>query len=498
MTVVDLRIVCVFGVLCGVLLRAAPASITTYDQRQQGEYNLQVDVDDVALVFLPGGGDFAQRNAQLKMANQMEQILGRRAVSRKKHKKPANCTATKPEEATSSGYGPTTGSTLTSVYPDIQTDGGKPSAAVSQGNAVYPAPVEEVPAAVDGDRTVVGYDPYSVTPDTPNIFDIGLRGGHLAETAAGHETVTVKTMDRPAADTTTISDAGPEGPPRIDRVKPVEVDSGVNLAVTSVQSSDVNTAEKIMDGPSKTVNEFTKIADVANLNLKTGGENDPTAEMVAVNTVQKSTEATTAGSADKSVNTPNANNADTARVSTKTAAVDKPVEMVAMKTMEKPNFAETLKVVKKSSNAAAATKTATVAETDVTATSTDLNKKPTEMVAMKTVEKPLNVGSTDPIGKSEGITTSTKLVEIQENKKTPSDPVETTVVSKSAQKVTELVAVKTVEIPATVTTVKSVNSVKTGSPKTTLSSNGSTVLRKVGDRKPLPLITLEVAPPKVV
>jgi len=50
--------------------------------------------------------------------------------------------------------------------------------------------------------------------------------------------------------------------------------------------------------------------------------------------------------------------------------------------------------------------------------------------------------------------------------------------------------------------VKSVISVKTvikpGIQKSTLSSNSSTIMRKVGDRKPLPTITLEVATPKVL
>jgi len=514
MAVVDLRIVCVLGVLYGtnnVLLRAAPASVT-YDQRQHGEFNLQVDVKDVALVLLPGGdgGVFAQRNAPLKVANQMQQIFGRRAEPKKKHKNCAATTTAKPEQLTGSGggYGPSTAGSAapSSVYPETQTVDGKPSAAASQENAVD--------SGVNDVKTIVDYDPYSVTPDTPNIFDMGLRGGHLTAVDV--------------ADATVVSDRPEKEPPNTDRVKPTETDSEETPAAASVQSSNVNTA----DEPSKTVNQSVKVADSSS---KTDGKNDPAAvNMVTVKTVRKPAETIAVQES-----------ADTARVSTKTAAVDaRPVEMVAMKTMEKPIHAEALKAGDKPTGA--------VTESEVTSTSVNLNKKPVEMVALKPVDKttvaeaskvattkpavdtvtvktavaepdvtatstdsgnkkptetdygkPSNAGSAESLEKSEGIAASTKLVGIQENKKTPNDPVdETTVVSRSVPKVTEMVAVKTMENPAALTSAKNVTStknvMKSGSPKTTLSSNSSSILRKVGDRKPLPLITLEVATPKVI
>lgn len=571
--VVDLRIICVLGVLCcnEVSLRAAPASVT-YDQRQQGEFNLQVDVNDVTMVLLPGG-DFAQRHAQLKVTDHVQQILGRYAgsatESRKKHKKPVvNCTATatKPEEATAGGHG----STAATVYPETA------AATPGQGNVVDVAPEKRVPAGEDSSKptVVVPYvDPYSVTPDTPNIFfETGLRGGYLAagHAAAAAEMVTVKTVqDRvgPAANATTSGSnvAGLDGFDESPHV--VKTDSGEKPDVTSsdvLQSSDPNSA--------KTTGGETKFPTAA----------AAAAEMVAVKTVQKSTTETitVVGSVDKSAANaqPDANNADAgARVhSTKTA----PVEMVAVKTMERPVFAEALKADDKPSatiDAAAATKADSkekpttdetvekptfaetskaakkpadavaiedvVTETDVTSTSVSLNRNPAEMVAMKTVgmpnaaaaeastrvvKKPVNTAAAEPqlnrkpaemvamktvaekpsgavsavnfTEKSEGIVTSTKLVE---NKNNNNSAVQTNVVSRSAPKVTEMVAVKTVESPATVAMVKSVTpaktTTKTGSPKTAmLSSNGSSILRKVGDRKPLPLITLEVVPPEVV
>jgi len=173
-----------------------------------------------------------------------------------------------------------------------------------------------------------------------------------------------------------------------------------------------------------------------------------------------------------------------------------PAEMVAVKTVEKPTFADALKAAK---NPAEVQADAVKAAAD--AQSVDLSKNPIETVPTKTMENPPTaVRSTGTIENS-GITTSTKLLEVQEDTKKQSIPSDENIVSRSsAPKQTEMVAVKTVENSATVKSVVSVKTViKPGIPKTTHSANSSSlIMRKVGDRKPLPTIKLEVATPKVL
>jgi hypothetical protein len=119
------------------------------------------------------------------------------------------------------------------------------------------------------------------------------------------------------------------------------------------------------------------------------------------------------------------------------------------------------------------------------------------MIAMKTMEKPSSA-----VTAVDGSETGAVPTEMQPLRKKPAGEPDETIVSRSAPKLTEMVAVKTMENPATVSTMKSVIAVKTvikpGTPNTTVLSNGSSVMRKVGDRKPLPSVSLDVAPPIAV
>lgn len=580
-----MRIVCVFSVLCAAALEAAPT--VTYDQRQQGEFNLQVDLDDVAIVLLPGG-EFRQKSV---LADRMvHQIFGRRrngaaGSPKKKHKPAANCgatapnavvTTTKPAEVPDNGYGET------SAYPADRPN---------TGNNV-PAPVSEInePAGLDGEKILSYYDPYSVTPSTPDIFNKNVfQANAAAEDSAGMvltpaagaagETVTeltemvaVKTVDKPAASATdpmtssaaaAVSDGNT--PAAADEtnfdeklvsvpadVKTVEKISHAHETVKTgemptnedSESSNEMSAVPIADKPS--VQEAENSAKVSAVDDAKPEDDNKSVEMVAMKTVDKPTTTAADAIAAESVGKSAANilpvqdatemNGPVQMVAMKTmekptssetlkfakkpvdavpevagvpamTPIDSsknPTEMVAVKAAEKPTFAEALKAAKKPVDAGAV-QNAAVPEMGVSAATTSLesSKTPIEIVTLKTAENPSNVWSANSIEKSEGITTSTKLVEIQEEKRTPNDPAAVeTVVSRAAPKLTEMVAVKTMENPATVTTVKSVTSVKTviksGTPKTTLSSNGSSILRKVGDRKPLPSITMEIAPPKVI
>lgn len=601
-TFVRIVVCCVLAVavFCGTAGRAAPT--VSYDQRQNGEYNLQVDMEDVAIVLLPGGGDdFAQRTAMFGGGKLAHQVFGRRAGnSKKKHKKPvANCTATATATTTSNPEVPSSSpaiTTTTEEYEEVASSGQEKYQEetyvlhpvvhhVHQTGAVQNPKTDDVP---DPDR------PPAVTPG--NVV--------ASSTANAEQMVAVKIVEKPTA-TGTIPAAGEAiiasgGPAEMVAVKTVEkstqptyrpsvdvtgdanVDGGsvVNKPteksvattfderpVVSVGSSaaDEKTGTKTADGetavntggmgtespkvavdaadpkvdttvvPTRTVEEHVaesveKVADhpVA-VNVTDGADGtrtipknaDEPIEMVAMKTVEKPTapaaEQPEKSAADVAVNT-QAENA-------KEQTADGPVEMVAMKTVEKPTVAEKTvekptvagKTVEKPtfSEALKSPKTpvdsdgpvknhVVVTEASITAT-VDLNRKPAqEMVAMKTVEHPASGAGT--MEKS-GVSTGTKPLEVHQQvdfdkNVTPIPIADEAIVSRSAPKVTEMVAVKTMENPATTTSVKTVVSVKTmmkpGIPKTAMSSNGSTIMRKVGDRKPSPSVTLGVAPPKVV
>ncbi|XP_060870038.1 uncharacterized protein LOC132944612 [Metopolophium dirhodum] len=530
--VVALQIVCVLAVFCGAL-HAAPT--VTYDQRQQGEFNVQVDVDDVAIILL-ASEEFAQR--AILQGNKVQQIFGRHngVKSKKKHhKKPANCSTiatANPEVPYSSESPPTYLPTSSQGYEELYSTSSQDSL---QGVVIVAdvVPVfENVPADLGGQKAIASHASYPevTTPSAAaqNAFE---KNFDSAETGAGDvavnssEMVAVKTVEKPAvgatvgtnnitetaaietvdksADATTTSSEIANGDSETN-IKTDEILS-TNFEEKPVSiSSDIKTVEKITNDETVKNNETpeknTEDKSYENTTVKIVetveiGEVKP-AEMVVIKTIEKPTDSATSGGfvEEPAVDASRVNVLDS-QVDTKTT--NEPTEMIAIKPVEKPTFSEVLKVVKKPVDAADTGKAAD-AQTSIT-TSVDLSKSPTEMVAMKTLENPQTaVGPTDTVEKS-GITTSTKLVEIQEDTKKPSIPSIENIVSRSAPKQTEMVAVKTMENSATVKSVISVKTViKPGVQKSTLSSNSSLIMRKVGDRKPLPTITLEVATPKVL
>lgn len=530
--VVAFQIVFVSAVFCGAL-HAAPT--VTYDQRQQGEFNLQVDVDDVAIILLPSD-ELAQR--AILQGNKVQHIFGRHSgvkSKKKHHKKPANCTmaTTSPEVPYSSESPPTTVPTSSQGYEELYS-----TSSSSQDKlkdvvpvAVAAAPVFEqvnVPADIDDQTSIVNHDrnPEDTTPNATlqnNTFEENVDSTETASggvTVNSSEMVAVKTVEKPA---TVV-----EQPNNITEMKTVEKSADATISQTSEVVNDSKTDEKAVEilptnfeekpvsisSDVKTVDKITndetiKVNETFEKNTNTEGKSNEIttvkivetveigevkpAEMIVVKTIEKPTNVVIHEELiDKSaVDASRVNVLDT-QVNTKTTN-EPATEMIAMKTVEKPTFSEVLKVVKKPMEATDAVKAAD------TTTTVDLSKNPTEMVAMKTIETPQTTGGlTDTLEKS-GITTSTKPVEIQEDTKKQSIPSVENIVSRSSPKQTEMVAVKTMENS---TTVKSVISVKTvvkpGIQKSTLSSNSSLIMRKVGDRKPLPTITLEVATPKVL
>lgn len=537
--VVALRIVCFSIVFCGAL-HAAPT--VTYDQRQQGEFNVQVEVDDVAIILLANDG-LAQRD--ILQGNKVHQIFGRHnsVKSKKKHhKKPVNCTVqtVKPEVPYSElppTYLPTSSQGYEELY-STSTSSQDKLQAVAPAAAAAPVSEINIPVDLDDQKTIVSRDRYSeaTTPsETPNPFEKNFDSP--VTPAAGiavnpSEMVAVKNVEKPAAvvgatvETNNITEmvaiqtvekAADETALQVSEiangsntdVKTIETLSTnfEEIPVSVLSSSDVKTVDKITNDetikvhetPAKNTNTEDKSNEITTVKIVESekiGEVKP-AEMIVVKTIERPTDGATNEELveESAVDVSRVNGLDT-QVIKKTT--NEPTEIITMKTVEKPTFAEALKVVKKPVNATDADKTADTQATDIT-TSVELSKSPIEMVAMKTMDTPQTaVGLTSSIEKS-GITTSTKLVEIQEDTKKQSIPSVENIVSRSATKQTEMVAVKTVENS---TTLKSVISVKTmikpGIQKSSLSSNSSLIMRKVGDRKPLPTITLEVATPKVL
>ncbi|KAE9533164.1 hypothetical protein AGLY_009592 [Aphis glycines] len=536
--VVALRIVCVLSVFCGIL-QAAPT--VTYDQRQQGGFNLQVDVDDVAIILLPGD-EFAQRGI-LQGSDKIQQIFGRRhgVKTKKKHKKPVNCaagTTVNPEvpysELSSTTDFPTSSQGYEELYststssPEKLLQDVEPSVAASPVSEIN---VPSVPTDLDGQKIILSSDQISAAT-SPSAFE---KKDHLGETAgsvavSSSEMVAVKTVEKPTAvdgatETNNITEKVAiqtvKKYTEVTKSQASEISNGSKTDVKKIEtlstkfeenpvsvSSNVKTAEKITNDEiikvdktpakdSNTEDKSNKMTTAKILETVEFEEVKP-AEMVVIKTMEKPTD----GGANKHeefvdetvVNASRVNGLET-QVNTKTT--NEPTEMVAMKTLEKPTFAEALKVVKKPTDATDAVKAADTQAGKTT--SVDLSKSPVELVAMKTMETPHSaVELTSAIEKS-GITTSTKLVEIQEDKKIQNISSVGNIVSRSALKQPEMVAMKTVENSSTVKNVTSVKTVvKPGIPKSTASSNSSLIMRKVGDRKPLPTITLEVATPKVL
>lgn len=579
------RIVCVvLAVFCaGASGAPAASAVTSYDQRQQGEYNLQVDLQDVAILFLPGS-EFAQRNAfhgaghAFKRTNFQNFLLGRHrnAVGlKKKHKN-------KLTEVT-----PATG------YNDFVTSTEKPSAQVLP---VGQLPAASIPSQGSSDAVkqipkngehVSEDDPYSVTPSTQNFSEINalLEENGEVDDCYADEMVAVKIIEKPEVSTTTdIKTDSPEtddtknveiptdsktrtssdddGKAESKPINTVSSDSGEKQvassdskateqketnAKTENKSNEITTikttdrksetaenanvtepslkkedkpaetvAKKTTEIPTDTANsaESVRKSTVGGATIVTNPDTQdakkavvPT-EMVAMKTVEKPADGKVASeSAGKTgVGVANANKPDTQANTKKTNG--SPVEMVAMRTVEKPTLAGGLPAGRNPGGADTAAVKAAVAaavKAAVAAATTDTGvvvqsqamagKKPIEMVAVKKIDRPASGVA------SSGTPADTAALRPAEDAKiTPAKTAaeETAVVS------TEMVAVKTMENPATMATVlKSVLSVKAvikpGTvPKTTHTLNGTSIMRKVGDRKPLPSIMLEVAPPKLV
>uniref|UniRef100_A0A2S2NHV5 Zonadhesin n=1 Tax=Schizaphis graminum TaxID=13262 RepID=A0A2S2NHV5_SCHGA len=530
--VVALRIVCVLAVFCGAL-QAAPT--VTYDQRQHGEFNLQVDVDDVAIVLLPSD-ELAQRGI-LQNSNKMYQILGRRngvKLKKKHHKKPVNCMATtvNPEvpysELPSTSYLPTSSQGYEELY-SVSTSSQEKLQDIIPAAVASPVFEANVPTALDSLNTTSS-DSYSEVI-TPSPFE---KKDHLEVTSGSvavnsSEIVAVKTVEKPTVvgsvvetnnNTEMVAIQTVEKSTDVTSLQASDISKGSKTDVKTIGtlstnfeenpvsvSSDVKIVDKITndeiikvdDTPTKnsnTVDKSNEITTVRILETIEIKEVKP-AEMIVIKTMEKPTDGGTISEEFVDETVVDASRVNGLETQVNTKITNEPTEMVAMKTIEKPTFSEVLKVVKNPMDAADAVKS-----TDTQAnktTSVDLNKSPVELVAMKTIESPhTTVRTTTSIEKS-GITTSTKLVEIQEDTKMQSRPSVENIVSRSAPKQTEMIAMKTVENSATVKSVISVKTViKPGIPKSTLSSNSSLIMRKVGDRKPLPTISLEVATPKVL
>lgn len=539
---VALRItVCVFAaVVCGTVV-GAPASVT-YDQRQQGEYNVHVDMDGVAIVLLPGGGGelFAQRSAAVggdKVHQNM--LFGRHrngatnnhVLSKTKHKKPATSPAPAAAAAETAASA-AEAAPATAVHCGTAAAGSVFTAPAAAAAAAATAAPEEIPS-INFNESPPSYSatdkypgiallsmstqqswgdlkPVSETFNPPDVYN----GNTIRKSAAVHAddydpySITPSTLD-----SFTQKVVSPE--PEDAAVKTVDNTTTVHNPEIPADDATANAEPTDGDGVSTSPEEIPKTPSAG---VKTVEKPEVVADITAKITAdEKQTEKTMehhtgvdgkpAESVEKSAQQDIAIVNNAGLMKTNDGDDDNgPKEMVAMKTVEKPTFAEALKAAKNPE--------------DPVYAPNDSVKSPTEMVAVKTAVaeplKPVNVEFTDAAGgetRAGSITTSTKVVELLqggENAPRKSAGVVETVVSRrtatAAPTQTEMVAVKTVENLATVTTAKTVSSVKTvmksGNTKTIIapsSTVGSTAaVRKVGDRRPLPSIALEVAPPKLI
>lgn len=589
------RIVCVALALFYAGASGAPAeAVTSYDQRQQGEYNVQVDVKDVAIMFIPGsefaqrtlfqgGGHAATANDHHHNYNNVNKAWARHrnAIGLKHKNKPTEATM-HDSPATSTGKPPL----MQGLLQSVPLEHGAPQLLASVPSPGYSAAPPQVPA--NDKQFVSEEDPYSVTPSTANFSEIDVllaENGETTDDCYNDEMVAVKIIEKPEVSTTvgtinnnladTVGTQNVESPAdvkvRTNLDSSAEVDTKLinDFGEKQVASSDPKTTEqketpaypKPEDKsnetmPIKTTDHKSNMTEKVNTtstepNLKK--EDKPAAEILTKKAAEIPADtATIAKSVGKGVvsSATNVNNPDTQQDTKKTnvpiemvamktiekpvdvvelaaesvektdagtASVNKPettvdtkkvngspVEMVTMRTVEKPTFIGALQTVRNPAGGA----DAAAAETGVTVQSQAVaGKKPTELVAMKKIEKPLNnvtPFTTSTVDSRNAASTKPATTLHGTDDAKPAAAQETVIVSKTITKPIEMVAVKTVENPTTVAAVlKSVLSVKAvikpgSTPKTTHTVNGTSIMRKVGDRKPLPSITLEVASPKVV
>lgn len=521
------RIVCALAALCGAA-RAAPMTVT-YDHRQHGEFNLQVEADGVAVVLLPGGSAadmFLDRKHYGVTGEKLQQIFGRRhgvEVSRKKKKPVAqNCTstATQPEKPytdlpvhpTAAAIGSTSTTRLPVESPE-QYASESPAPYVSESpfqqtpkeNAAAVVTPEDLDVRLGTDHrhyirpgTAVE-DPYSVTPDTPDIFPRtethGDGDGDHVDVDDDDDAAVATVTELPSETTALVARdaaaAAPETKPSPEAVQT----GGFEEKPASAPSSDVKTVDKPAVGADDDVAEDAAKAHAkpaADADAKTvdkpavGAEDDDEVEDAAKVHAKPAAADVKPQTEDKPAAAVAAKTESSTDKTSAEAAKKPAVEMVAMKTMEKPTVSEPLKVVQ-----AKIKQPSPSAET------------PAEMIAMKTIEKPSSATADKSGIAAKPVVEAPAQGDAAKSGDGP--PAESVV---SVSKPIEMVAVKTVDSPGAMTTVKSVVSVRTvirpaGSPKTAaaavaMSSNGTSIMRKVGDRKPLPSVTLEVSHPKVV
>ncbi|XP_025413362.1 endochitinase A-like [Sipha flava] len=504
----------IFCVLTAVLwdsgIWAAPT--VTYDQRQHGEYNLRVDLDDVAVLLLPGSELFAQRTA---LTPGLFKIFGRRnggGVGGHSKKKQKNCSTTTTTTTTTS----TTTERPEVPYGEIAPSPGSSSQGyeevaqgpeeIAQGDVLPSVSTGPEKTAVFAEpdlndrlvesanrKTVSTSDLLYVTPTNVPAGDHAVEAGDVVAVAddkfAVSEAVTgltemviVNTVEKHAGSSTAIPDDLDEV--QAD-VKPIK-----NEPSAVLWSPDVKTASDETKKTEETATVAAKAEEIVISSEKSNAVEKPEKHAVPTSTAT----GTENKSALKSTDVEKSISSADEKSGGVTGADVEPVEMVAMKAVAKPTSAGTSKVVPKLAAADTATKSSATGNVGVPSSD---GVVVTEMIAMKTMEKPSSA-----VTAVDGSETGAVPTEMQPLRKKPAGEPDETIVSRSAPKLTEMVAVKTMENPATVSTMKSVIAVKTvikpGTPNTTVLSNGSSVMRKVGDRKPLPSVSLDVAPPIAV
>ncbi|XP_050421262.1 enolase-phosphatase E1-like [Adelges cooleyi] len=597
---VDLRTICrliaAAAVFCTLTL-AAPVSrkTVTYDQRQNGEFNLQVDLEDVALLFLPSD-EFLSRRSGL-LGDKTLQMYERRhnGNSRKKQK---NCATTteknipekvtteknKPEKVTTEkntpennnygtgGSGPNTPNGAntdiennipeTQAGPEEQSD---PSA-MDKLSAQLSNAVESTADMKFGNEENLITKPNGVASYPSEILSQSTIGNTEVKPAEDNTMVAVKTLSRPTpvseiVDSITVAAENDGKPEALVAVNTVTKSPSEMVIVKTVEKPvEVSVAESIVKSQNT---DAVVTADVQSVIA------DKPAEMVVVKTLDKPVEPTLEGAlalvADSTVKSPNSIVAAALDVKPesveKHAFADNPVETLAVKTVKQPNEKEnpaTIKVndkavelqgnavspkisagpvdtsrqpdrpsesvgkseetvvkktaekdsvpVKSSEIQVSAKKSVRPVESVGAKTETDNNSKKStenvkpEMVAMKTVENPSAAAPTKVVAEKLVATTvkATETHSVADDKHG---------LAKSSNNAADMVVVKTVDNPATpaVITVKTTVSMKAvvkpsaaNSKTSSVTTGGTSTSRKVGDRKPLPAVSLQVAPSTLV
>ncbi|XP_050546744.1 MATH and LRR domain-containing protein PFE0570w [Daktulosphaira vitifoliae] len=535
-----------------------PGKTITYDQRQNGEFNLQVDLKDIALLFLGGSEFLGERSSGTKLFNTFERRHHDSEHSRKKTKKcPSHITST---TTTTTENNVSDQVTIATYTPNMITENNynheTSNTLIEESNLTPSQAKKELlqqNPVLHHKLSVTTINPESSNYPTSNANEIlNLESGSTnnplevnvqkysqmitktnkpEENSTEENMIAVKTLDRSSMNDIVSS--------QVSSAIKEEYEKLVAINMATKSSPHLNNVEKPVDVKSqskieKVQDSITERSSIPVGVIKTSSldtkqptqnkqvETEKSPDMVIVKTVDKPVDVKSVVKSGSVIDVKSAseNNIKKTQENPQTSnenltkntgdsllklseSVVKPQETIVLKTAIKEIVAENHET---RDNLNKPVKSGEVVGTKVNRENsvkhTENAKK--DMVVVKTVEKPSVAVHPKPVeikapnnrGSEKSVVTSSKTTETQSNvgnNNTQEKPVSSE----------NMIFFKTVETPTTPSVVQLSATTQTkinASPSKTLplTTIGTSDSRKIGDRKPIPSVSLGVAPPTIV